>query len=245
MIGFRNQGRLGNFLFQSATTIAYAMKHGQEFSVPNRTIDNFWYPLYLQHLVNPKWVQGLEDILLNEQQMEYKEIEWNDEWEDKQVVLNGYYQSEKYFNEYRDEILYLFGYPYERKEDYVAVHVRRGDYLNLTQKHPPVTKDWYEYAMGQFNDSFKFKFFSDDLKWCRDTFGHRRDCEFSTNASEVDDLVEGSCCEHQIISSSTFGWWMAWMNRNPAKMVYIPRLWFVEDYLLNPKDVVPTSWIKL
>lgn len=245
MIGCRTFGRMGNFLFQISATIGYALKHNQEFSIPNRTQDPYFNPIYLQHLVNPKYIQGQEDILLNEHGMPYQEIEWKDEWKDKQVVLNGYWQTEKYFKEYRNEILYLFNYPYEMKEGVVAVHVRRGDYLHLGMKHPYYGKDWYENAMKQF-EGYRFKFYSDEINWCISQFGDRSDCEFSIGNNEEQDLIDGSCCQHSIISSSTFGWWMAWLNRNENKKVILPPKWFVDGWDgLDTRDVVPENWIRL
>lgn len=245
MVGCRTYGRMGNFLFQAAACIGYSIKHGVEFSLPNITNDKFWNPLYLQHLVNSKWEQGREDILINEIGFPYHEIEFKEDWKDKQVVLNGYWQTEKYFKEYRSEILYLFGYPYEKKEKTVGVHVRRGDYLHLTQKHPPVTKEWYENAMKMFV-GFKFNFFSDDIKWCIDNFSSRGDCEFSSNATEEQDMIEGACCEHNIISASTFGWWQAWLNRNDGKKIVLPRLWFTPGWDgIDTSDIVPENWIRL
>jgi len=246
MVGFRAFGRMGNFLFEAAAAIGYALKHGQEFSLPSRTDNPHWNPIYLRHLVHPDYIQGKEDVLINENGMQYQEIEWKDEWKDKQVILNGYWQSWKYTDPYRAEILYLFDFPYEKKEKYVAVHVRRGDYLRLTKKHPPVGKQWYENAMARFDNTFKFKFFSDDLAWCKQEFSYRSDCEFSTNTNEVADLMEASCCEHDIISSSTYGWWIAWLNRNPDKIVYLPENWFVPGWdNLDTKDVVPPYFTKI
>lgn len=245
MIQPRFYGRMGNVLYQAAFAIALALKHGVEFSVPNTTNDNYWNPLYLQHLVNPKWEQGRVDVMINENGVhEYHEIEFKEEWKGKQVVLDGYWQSEKYFKDYRNEILYLFNFPYEKKEGVVSCHVRRGDYLHLRDKHPEVTKEWYENAMSLF-PGYRFKFFSDDIAWCKQEFGNREDCEFSTNTNEVDDMIEASYSEHDIISSSTYGWWIAYLNRNPDKKVYIPKLWFVEGYSVNDKDIVPDWMTKL
>ena len=245
MVGCRTYGRMGNFLFQAAATIGYALKHGQEFSLPNSTSNPHWNPIYLQHLVHPNYIQGREDILLNENGMQYQEIEWREEWKDKQVVLNGYWQSEKYFKEYRSEILYLFDFPYEKKENYVSIHVRRGDYLQLRNKHPEVSKEWYLEAMRQF-DGYKFKFFSDEIEWCRREFSERANCEFSTNRGEVADLIEMSCCEHNINSSSTFSWWSAWLNRNENKKIITPKKWFTDNWMgMDTKDVVPDEWLKL
>ncbi len=243
MIGTRFYGRMGNVLFQAANCIAYALKNNQDFSFPNKTQEYFWNPLYLQHLVNPNWVQGKEDILINENGHEWQLIEYKKEWDGLQVVLNGYWQSWKYIDDFRSEILYLFAYPYEKKDGVVGVHVRRGDYLHLTDKHPPVTKEWYENAMKQFY-GHKFIFYSDDIEWCRQNFGHRNDCDFSTRDIEGD-MVDGASCEHNIISASTFGWWQAWLNRNKKKKIIIPKLWFTENYSLGTKDIVPPDWIKL
>lgn len=245
MVRARFYGRCGNVLFQAATCIAYAMKHGLEFSVPSTTNSQYWNPLYLQHLVNKNWQEGREDVILNEQWHQHNELPFEESWRDKQIVLNGYFQTEKYFKDYRSEVLYLFDFPYEKKEGYVSCHVRRGDYLILKDKHPYYGKEWYEEAMKQF-DGYKFKFFSDDIQWCRENFGGRSDCEFSTNSNEVDDLAEASCCEHQINSSSTFSWWIAWLNRNESKKIITPKEWFMPGFGgLNTDDIIPPEWIKL
>lgn len=244
MVGTRFYGRMGNVLFQAAHCIAYAMRHDLDFSMPNRTNNPLWNPLYLQHLVSPHYIQGREDILINERGHEYQDVEFREEWRHSQMVLNGYWQSEEYFKDYRSLILDLFDYPYEKREGYVAVHIRRGDYLHLTDKHPPVPKEWYELAMSKF-PGYRFKFFSDDLQYCKNTFGDRSDCEFSSNTDEVQDMVEASCMEHDILSSSTYGWWIGWLNRNPDKEIYIPRLWFTEGYHLSTVDIVPPQWHKL
>lgn len=245
MVGCRTYGRMGNFLFQAAATIHYALKHGLEFSLPNYTHDRWFHPLYLQHLVHPNWVQKREDVLLNENGMQYQEIPFKEEWRDKQIVLNGYWQSWKYTDPYRKEILELFNFPYEKMDGVVSVHVRRTDYLLLRDKHPEVKKEWYESAMKLF-DGRKFKIFSDDLSWCKNNFGDRSDVEFSTNTNEVDDLVEISCCEHNINSSSTFSWWGSWMNQNPRKTIITPQKWFNDAWDgLDTSDVVPPYFAKL
>ena len=223
--------------------ISYALKHDLEFSLPNYTRDPHWNPLYLQHLVNPKWVQGREDVLINENGMQYQEVPFKEEWINKQIVLNGYWQTEKYFKDYRKEIIYLFDFPYELKKDVVSIHIRRGDYLHLRQKHPEVKKEWYEQAIAMFPDK-QFKFFSDDISWCAHTFGSG--FMYSSNKNEVDDLVEMSCCEHNICSASTFSWWGMWLNQNEDKKVVFPNFWFAPKWgNLNTNDVVPEWCIKL
>lgn len=238
-------GRLGNFMFQISTGIGYALKNGLEFTIPNKTNSPFWNPIYLQHLVNPNWIENEDQIIINENGHQYQDLPFQEEWRDKNIILNGYWQSEKYFKEYRKELLNFFGFNWELKDGLVSVHVRRGDYLIHTNKHPPVTKEWYEQAMNMF-DGKRFKFFSDDINWCKETFGNRSDCEFSTNTNELDDLIEMSHSEHFINSASTFSWWGAWISQNPNKKIVLPKLWFVQNWdTCETKDIVPDEWIKL
>lgn len=249
MIGTRFYGRMGNVLFQAAHCVAFALKNKQDFSFPNRTDNKHWNPLYLQHLVHPDWVQGKEDVLINENGMQYQEIEWKDEWKDKQVVLNGYWQTEKYFKDYRSEILYLFNYPYEPKLDTCSIHARYGDYLLVKGKHIIIDEHYLKNAMALIKDRTgveRFKVFSDDMKLFREKLGHLYDFEYSSNANEVDDLVEISCCHSNINSSSTFSWWGSWLNKNPDKIIVTPQKWFQDGWMgMNTSDVIPETWIKL
>lgn len=240
----RNYGRLGNVLFQVGCSASYALEHNLDLAVQTQTNDPFWNPLYLQHLKNDNWVDGKEIILINENSFRYEKLEFREEWRGKQIELNGYFQSWKFLEDYRHEILYLFNFQYEKKENYVSIHVRRGDYLMLKDKHIVPTVEWYEQAMAMFPNA-KFKFFSDEIKWCKDNFSHRTDCEFSTNTNELDDLIEASQCEHNINSSSSFSFWISWLNRNPNKICIFPKLWFVEGYHLNTEDLLHPNWIKL
>lgn len=245
MVSFIPSGRAGNFFFECATALSYALKHGLQFSSPIKTNDQFWNPVYVTHLHNPNYDYGLETISIPERGHEYQELPFEEHWRNYNIIIDGYRQSEKYFKEHRDEILCLFNFPYDKKDGFVSIHVRRGDYLHLEMKHPKVTKEWYEEAMSKFSD-YRFKFFSDDLDWCKSQFGGRPDCEFSTNTNEIDDLIEMSCCEHNICSASTFAWWGMWLNRNENKIVIFPKLWFTEGWGgLNTDDIVPEWCTKL
>lgn len=248
MVGCRTYGRLGNFLFQVAATIGYAFRHGQDFSIPNHTTDPFWNPLYLPHLVNPKYEQHKEDVLLNENGMAYQELAWDEGWTDKQVVLNGYFQSEKYFHEFRSEILYLFGFPYEFKSDVCSIHARFGDYLLVHGKHIIVDEPYLTAAINYVKENTgieRFKVFSDNIGMFKSKFGGLYNFEYSENSNEVDDLVEISCCHSNINSSSTFSWWGAYLNRNPNKIIVTQSKWFQDGWMgMDTKDIIPPTWVK-
>lgn len=241
----KTYGRMGNFLFQVAAAMGYAWRHNLEFSIPSSTRDKASNPIYLQHLVNPKWDPRTPAHQIREHTHGYQELPFKEHWRTRNIVLDGYWQSEKYFLEFRDRVLEAFHYPWQHVPGTVSVHVRRTDYIRLTQKHPPVGKEWYDMCMSQFPGA-EFRFFSDDIRWCRMNWGMREDCKFSEGRTEEQDLVSITCCEHHISSASTFSWWGAWLNRNTQKRIIIPKNWFQPGYRkTDTKDIVPESWEKV
>lgn len=252
MVTFRNQGRMGNFLFQAATAIAYAMKHGLEYTMPNKTHDPKWAPLYLQHLVNPNWDDSRHAILIEEKQHSYEELPFEENWIDRNIILNGYWQSEKYFKQYEDEIVRLFNFRYEENKGVVGLHKRMGDYRLYPTKHPIITDEYIAKAIDFFSDMgyVKFKIFSDEIDECKKTINSDAypGCtfEYAEGGTEVSDMEDMSGCEHQIISNSTLALWAYLLNKNPDKICVAPEIWFGPDNAhLSVKDIYPEGAIKM
>lgn len=246
IVSYRPAGRLGNALFQSANMIAYALDHGIEFSMPSVTNNAQWNPIYLQHLVNPKWQNRIEDVTIGEiTYFKHDPIRWFESWRGYQIVLDGYWQNEKYFGKHKEEILKLFNLPYIKKQNVVGVHVRRGDYVQLRDKHPEVSPGWYENAMYLFKD-FSFMIFSDDIEYCKTIFAHRDDVMYSEGKSELEDLISFSECEHQVNSASTFSWWGSYLNRNENKKCVFPKRWFTPSHSNAwTEEIVLPEWIRI
>jgi len=89
---------MGNYLFQVASTIGYARKHGISFTVPTTTKDATHNPIYLQHLANPSWNPRLPEVRVLENGHGYQEIPFKPSWANRNIVLDGYWQTEKYFS---------------------------------------------------------------------------------------------------------------------------------------------------
>lgn len=237
---------MGNFLFQVAAAIGYATRHQLEFTVPRTTADPKWNPIYLQHLVKP-FSNGAESVIREEQEFVYRPIPFDESWRNKTLVLDGYWQSEGYFKEYRAQVLKAFNFPWSSRSGNVSVHVRRGDYLTIQRngmfKHPSVPKEWLEAQMAKF-EGYHFIFFSDDIEWCRKEFAERPDCAFAINGNETGDLIAMSKCEHHICSASTFSWWGAWLNQNPNKRVIMPKHWLTPGWNghIHSNLIVPKQW---
>jgi len=173
----------------------------------------------------------------------------------KNMFLRGYFQSEKYFKHNRDKILEFFE-PLPRineflnkkycklvhNKDVVSIHIRRGDYLELTDYHAVTGKDFYDKAMKEFSDNHTFVFFSDDIEWCKKTFKGNNNI-FIEKQDDVLDLYLMSKITNNIIANSSFSWWAAWMNKNEDKKVIAPSVWFgPKNSHLNKKDLIPEEW---
>jgi hypothetical protein len=137
-------------------------------------------------------------------------------------IPDVYLQNEKYFEKYRHEVRALFSEGIGTLP-YVAIHVRRGDYVG-NPFYVDLCKDgYYERAMEEFPNA-AFLVFSDDIPWCKqqDVF---RKCDFSGNLSETEDLNMMASCMGHIIANSSFSWWGAWLSPHGGKVI-APARWF-------------------
>jgi len=239
-------GRLGNQMFQIATTVAYSKKHNIPYWIPRRSMAEHVWPAYFKHF--PKEPeQFVKYIEYKEPNHHYDEIP-----RCTNVILEGFFQSEKYFKDYRQDIIDAFQVPYKKLDGFVSIHVRRGDYLQYADKHPPVSYEYISEAVKYFiNLGYSdFVVCSDDIRWCRiqlkplELFGAV--FSFSSEREPIADIALQSCCEHNIIANSSFSWWGAWLNQNPDKTVVAPEKWFGPgNEHLNTKDLIPDNWIKM
>lgn len=135
-------------------------------------------------------------------------------------ILNGYWQSEKYFSQIADIIYKDFTFPEpsprnrELAEEMsanmsVSIHVRRGDYDGL---YPLLTEEYYDSAMDYFRkkyDDVHFYVLSNDIAWCREHLKAERITyvDWNTGIDSPYDMWLMTQCKHNIIANSTFSWW--------------------------------------
>ncbi|MCR5834409.1 MAG: alpha-1,2-fucosyltransferase [Selenomonadaceae bacterium] len=177
------------------------------------------------------------------------------------TILDGYWQSWKYFTEIEDiirEELTLKNPLGERSvfwrekilssECAVSLHIRRGDYLSpLNRKNfGAVPFNHYYTCLNELKKScsnLTAFIFSDDLDWVKNNFKFDVPVEFVEGCEKnYEEIFLMSLCQHNIIPNSTFSWWGAWLNKNPAKKVFAPYPWFHNG---NWKDICPEDWIKV
>jgi hypothetical protein len=181
--------------------------------------------------------------------------------------LIGYWQSAKFFNGLEEVIKNDFKFknlPDQSNTallnkikncESVAVHIRRGDFKNLTvlgTTDPQYYFKAIDYLTEKLNKPALF-FFSDEMEWVKEKFDtlnsgcsiYFADINNSTG-NEADDLRLMSNCKHNIIGNSTFGWWGAWLNNNPDKIVIAPEKLFADPALDNQlQEMIPDNWVRL
>jgi hypothetical protein len=88
-----------------------------------------------------------------------------------------------------------------------------------------------------------FFVFSDDIPFCKEHLPTDENYVFVDHNGETEaheDLRLMSSCRHHIIANSTFSWWGAWLNPNPAKLVLAPDRWL--DPKVPHSDLFPPAW---
>lgn len=237
MISFKNlgtMGRLGNQLFQIAATVALALRNNDKYIFPPWQYEQYFnlHDCFSDNIAN---VETYSEPYFHYAASPYK----------TNLNLNGYFQSSKYFDDNQDIIRNLLAPTsiISTKYNHTALHVRRGDYLNLTKEYIQLKMDYYQKAMDIIK-SKHYIVFSDDITWCKENF-RGDNVIFSEGRTPTEDLFLQNACEHNIICNSSFSWWGAWLNKNTSKIVVAPAQWFGPALPHNTKDLLPEKWIKI
>jgi hypothetical protein len=263
-------GRLGNQMFQFASTYGIANKLGYDAAFP---IENIEVPSIEQfkdgvtrevYFDLPRIFNLDENVIkpLDEIKTKYQAQEPHFHFSNKlftipdECDLGGYYQSEKYFIHCQEDVRRLFTFKKEivneAKEKFpkleyetISIHMRVGDYAGLQDHHPICKPEYYFKSTNHFLDkNYYFLIFSDDIQYSKNIFGQSENILYiDGNTAEVD-MCMMSMCNHNIVANSSFSWWAAWLNSNENKKVVAPKKWFGSAYYFqNTKDLYPESWI--
>lgn len=253
LVSFVPQGRMGNFYMTAFTVYAYCRRHGLEFSVPSVTSSEKWSPIYAKHLIHPEYRHPFyAHVHLKETEHCYIELPFKEEWRLCNVLCDGYFQSEKYFLDFREDILKDFKFKWELYDDCVSLHIRLTDYVLHKNLHHNISDEYLANAIQFFADMGfkKFMVFSDEINVAKERVNDivypNMEFIYSEGKDEETDLYLGSCCRHNIIAASTFSWFQAWLGRNEDKIVIAPKTWFEGANKRHAEyDIIPERWIKM
>jgi hypothetical protein len=246
-------GRLGNNLFQVATASALAWDNNAEVSFPDFASPSIVYDRVFFRCKRDKPSREVK-FYWNEPSYAYQPIPFHPD-----MHLYGYFQSEKYFSHHRERLLELFA-PHPQDLEYmqekydwlfrhpntVGVQIRhyKSEYPALPEGlYPQYGKDYLEKAMMCFPESTLFIVTSDNMEFAKKNIpASMKNVVFIENEPHYIAFYLLSFCKHNIITNSSFGWWGAWLNNNPDKVVIRPHKVISG---LPTEDVYPESWIEI
>lgn len=188
-----------------------------------------------------------------------KKFLWIKKW-----YIEWFFQSEKYFKDYENEIRSDFYFvkeiSHKNKEildiinstNSVSIHVRRWDYISnklANKTHGVCDLEYYTTSIKFINSKISdsvFFFFSDDIEWVKQNIKITNKSyyiDWNTWEDSFEDMRLMSNCKHNIIANSSFSWWWAWLNKNNSPIVIAPKKWF-NNNLLDPIDILKEGWQK-
>jgi hypothetical protein len=294
MIVIKLQGGLGNQMFQYAFGKAISIKlssplyfdnsffkleESSHFSNRHYNLDVFPFHINLlsknkiSNFINPNPIQRLLNKLNLNRKDVFKEITL--EFSERvfnlsnNLYLDGYWQSEQYFNRITTQVRKDFEFikPFSslsesisctlaKENNAVSVHIRRGDYISSatnSKVHGTCPIDYYHQAMRLLNAKLnkpQFYFFSDEPEWVEqnlvNSLNNFQIIKHNQGTDSWQDMALMSKCKHHIIANSSFSWWGAWLNPSPDKIVIAPKIWFADPGLNDQSaTIIAENWIRI
>jgi hypothetical protein len=251
-------GGLGNQLFQ----ISKALSEGFENDIDVKFKKESFIPMegnqpskYENNIFrNIKFGDHDDNILqINELSWSYHDI---GVFYYKPVKYYGYFQSSKNFKSQREKIKSCFSpteefiekiknlYPKIFQKGSVSIHVRRGDYLSISNILPVIDKSYIDESLNILGEYSHLFIFSNDKEWVKNNLNY----DNSTVVEGLEDYEEMwaiSLCNHNIMSNSSFSWWGSYLNTNEDKKITVPSIWFGPNGEKNYQDIYEDGWIKI
>ena len=255
---------LGNQLFQYFFTRSLGVED-YKFDISfygsngSRKLDLIDFPKFnLKFLDSSKGV--LEDLKYIKDEFQFLNINIDN---NKNYYFDGYWQNKLYLDKINDLVIQemqpeekLINYINKKyaflKEDCVSIHVRRTDYMHLSNYYYLLDENYYNQALSFFDKNVNIAVFSDDIEWCKSNLKYKN-IHFIEESARVDMIIM-SLCKSNIIANSTFSFWGAYLNANENKKIICPQKWLKESYSLlisnqkEPdcaKNLIKDDWIRI
>ena len=271
-------GGLGNQLFQIYSTISIALQNKNliYFKDDNvltigKTRNTYWHSLLNELKKYLKLEYHSESILIKEKSFHYNEDFISEIKKHEHLILHGYFQSFKYFDQY-SKLLYRILKIEDKKRvlikkynlnesellETVSIHFRMDDYLLIQDYHPILKINYYLNAIEYIhkNDS-KIKnaiFFyqkkdydivNSYINTIKSSFTNIKFKLVDYNMDDWEEMLYMSMCKNNIIANSTFSWWGAYLNNQDNNIVCYPSIWFGIKGPSITDDLFMDEWVKI
>lgn len=191
---------------------------------------------------------------------------------DADVWMYGYWQTEKYFAEYKKDLKDIFRAKVngvappktfsillqimDAGSSSVFLTIRRTDYVN-NPYHGVLGMGYYNAALDLIASkvgNIKVFIFSDDPEWCQENLALKYPHVVAGNfdrtvkphlGREDVELLLMRNCQHAVLANSSYSWWGAWLGKaDESGIVVAPKQWFLSEKA-DSRDIVPERWIKI
>lgn len=277
MITCNLMGGLGNQIFQIFATLSYAIKSRNLFKFTNAktlgigvtTIRNTYWESFFSRLKHFTTNEFHQLHIIRETDFTFNELPIH-EMVNNNVIISGYFQSHKYFEENYETICRMIGIEhmkstllnklnYESLEKTISMHFRIGDYKPIQHVHPVMTKEYYARCLSHIQSNasttpFTIMYFCEDvdikeveekIEYLSSQFSNYKFIRGNNTLEDWEQMLLMSCCQHNIIANSSFSWWSAYFNSWDNKMVCYPSVWFGSSMRNDTKDLCPPNWVKI
>ena len=179
----------------------------------------------------------------------------------KNIHVSGYFQSDKFFKEARQEILYLYNideiidksnYPHldeikNRNTVCISIKVQHNAGNPM---YDVCHESYYEKAIKYMTDHVENPLFficSDNVEYVKehliDTSKYDVVCQVGNFPVHIS-LGVMSKCKHFIIGNTSFGWWAQYLSSFAEKIVIAPTRWYnIEDKWQY--DIYQDNWVTM
>ena len=229
-------------------------KHNLKKQNYNKTIFKYFGNFINVDYTQIASIEDFKDYVYHSHNMNKGFDAWNPYDVKTGTIMSSYYQYYPVFVNFEKEIREKFikGLLEHRlnieklldvKEHDIFLHIRRGDYVDLSNIHYIQPNSYFYECIEQINNKFKIFVVSDDIKWVKENHIFKDKIFFHVeNLDEIETMALMSLCKGgAICSNSTFSWWGAFLGayekRNP---VFVPKKWI--SFKKDMTDLFPTEW---
>lgn len=155
----------------------------------------------------------------------------------KGIIPDIYVQDFEYFKEAKEHVRAMYQVGIGKRKEMVALHIRRGDYVDNSFYVDLTTTDYYDKALAQFPDEKFLVFYRDrqgtndyqDREWINQWLEQKGvKYEIWEGQNEVDDLNSMASCKGMIGANSSFSIWAAFLNPNEDKKIIMPKQYYAD-----------------
>lgn len=188
--------------------------------------------------------------LLPKKKNEFREIEaqpFNPDIfnNDGNNYYSGYWQDYRYYVDYKQQIKKELSFkqpPTGKNKDYynlfstdnyVSVHIRRGDYMSDKGFGGICNTEYYKNAIVYIKEKMgnvKFAFFSNDFEYVKQEIAPLCGTDsifvdWNRGNDSYNDIRLMSACRTNILANSSFSWWSGFLNIHTNPIVVAPKKW--------------------